>query len=65
MPRATCTVTGKQIWEKEEARKALQHFRAIHKGKGLYRLCPFCNHYHFTKGLRGNKGKGEHRRRGQ
>lgn len=61
MPRAKCAVTGKEIWGKAEARQALPGFRSVHKGRGTIKWCVFCQHYHFTKGLNGQKGRKDHR----
>lgn len=61
-PREVCTVTGKEcIPTKQEARNAVRALRARRNGKGGYYRCPFGEHYHVTKGLRGLKGKGDFR----
>lgn len=57
-----CNVTGKSIYpDKETARKAIRHLRTKYKGRAVAKWCIFCETYHVTKGLHGNKGKGDFR----
>ena len=57
--RAKCHVENKDIYvTKEEAAADIAEFRRNHNGRGKSYRCSFGDHYHVTKGLRGNKGKG-------
>jgi hypothetical protein len=60
--REKCTVEGKDIFvTRDDALAALPHIRARNKGKGKVYRCPFGDHYHWTKGLSGRKGRRDFR----
>lgn len=60
--RDRCSVSGKIIYAtREEARAVARAFRRHNKGRGKSYRCTWGDHYHVTKGLCGNKGKGTHR----
>lgn len=60
--RDRCRISGKVIYEtKEAARAELRAFRRYHAGRGKTYRCSWGEHYHVTKGLCGNKGKGNRR----
>ncbi len=53
-----CTVAGKDCYPtKDLAKAAAQVLRSKKHGRGGTYRCPFGDHYHTTKGLRGQKGK--------
>jgi hypothetical protein len=60
--RDRCRISGKIIYQtKEEARAIRAAFRRNNANRGKVYRCPWGEHYHVTKGLCGNKGKGTHR----
>jgi len=61
--RDRCLISGKVIYPTlEEARAIVRAFRRHNKNRGKVYRCTWGEHYHVTKGLNGNKGKGTHRR---
>lgn len=61
MGNPICNVTGKQMYSKQQGQLAVEVLRARYKGRASSRWCIYCETYHVTKGLRGQKGRRDFR----
>lgn len=55
-----CGVTGKQMYTKDQGKSAVRVLKGRY-GRATSKWCIYCETYHVTKGLRGQKGKGDFR----
>ena len=61
MGNLLCNVTGKQMYSREQGKAATRVLKGRYKGRASSKWCIYCETYHVTKGLRGQKGKRDFR----